>query len=83
MENPRERTTVTMPSSGDGPLAADPQQPHALNTTSANVTRRQMLTAFATTGIALTQVPMIAPATAQAKAELLPGLPTYFLNVVD
>jgi len=83
MENPRERTIVTMPSSSDGPLIADQQQPHALNTTSASVTRRQMLTAFATTGIALTQASMIAPAAAQANAELLPGLPTYFLNVVD
>jgi hypothetical protein len=83
MDNPRERTTVTTPSSGDGPLVADQPQPHALNNTSANVTRRQMLTAFATTGIALTQVPMIAPAAAQANAALLPGLPTYFLDVAD
>ena len=83
MENPRERTTVTMPSIGDAPLVADQQQPHALNTTSANVSRRQMLTAFAATGVALAQAPMIAPAAAQASSALLPALPTYYLNVVD
>lgn len=86
MENPRERATVAMPPSGDGPLlVVDQQQAHALNTTSAcpNVTRRQMLTNFAATGIALAQVPMIAPAAAQASAEVLPAMPTYFLNVGD
>ena len=83
MDNPRGRTTVTTPSGGDGPIVVDQQRPHALNTTSANVKRRQMLTAFATTGIALTQLPMIAPAAAQVSAELLPSLPTYFLNVID
>jgi hypothetical protein len=86
MENPRESTTVAMTPSGDELRVIDQlQQANALNTTSAcpNVARRQMLTAFAATGIALTQVPMIAPAAAQASPELLPGLPTYFLNVVD
>jgi hypothetical protein len=83
MENSRESTTVAMPSSGDGPCVIDQQQSHALNTTSAgpNVTRRQVLTAFATTGIALAQVPMIAPVAAQASAAVLPDLPTFFLKV--
>ena len=87
MKDPCKRTPVAMVSGGDEPCVIDHQQQQAsaLNTTSAspNITRRQMLTAFATTGIALTQVPMIAPAAAQEKAELLPGLPTYFLNVAD
>ena len=72
MENQRERTTVD-------------QQAHALNTTSAcpNVTRRQMLAAFATTGIALAQLPMIAPVAAQASTEVLPALPIFILKVKD
>ncbi len=79
METPRERTTVTMPSSGDVPRVIEQQQSHALNTTLAgpNVTRRQMLTASATTGIAL------APVAVQARATALPDLPTFFLKVGD
>ena len=85
MENPRERTTVAMRPSGDGPRVIDQQQAHALNTTSAcpNVTRRQMLAAFATTEIALALAPMIAPVAAQASTEVLPALPTFFLRVGD
>ena len=86
MENPRKRTTAAMAPGGDRPRVIDQQQQaYALNTTSAcpNVTRRQMLTAFATTGIALAQVPMTAPVVAQARAEVLPAFPTYFLKVGD
>ena len=85
MDNPREGTTVATSPGGDGLRVIDQQQQaDALNTTSAcpNVTRRQMLTAFAATGIALAQVPMIAPAEAQA-SEVLPAMPTYFLKVDD
>ena len=60
MENPRKRATLAMASGGDGLRVIDHQQQQAdtLNTTAAgpNVMRRQMLTAFATTGIALAQV---------------------------
>jgi hypothetical protein len=52
-----------------------------------NVTRRQMLTTFATAGVALAVVPMVALVTTQARAQALPatnGEPmTYFLNVSD
>jgi Coenzyme PQQ synthesis protein D (PqqD) len=49
----------------------------------SNLTRRQMLTTFATAGVALAVVPMVALVTTQAKAECPPnGTPmTYFLNV--
>jgi len=54
---------------------------------SSNLTRRQMLTTFATAGVALAVVPMVALVTTQAKAEPLPtttGEPmTYFLNVTE
>ena len=53
---------------------------------SSNLTRRQMLTTFATAGVALAVVPMVALVTAQTRAEALPtttdGEPmTYFLKV--
>ena len=51
---------------------------------SSNLTRRQMLTTFATAGVALAVVPMVALVTTQAKAECSHpnGTPmTYFLNV--
>src|SRR5437763_14123353 len=134
MENPRKRTTVAMPTGGDGLHVFDhqQQQEYALNTTSALVlqhcdgqttpeqltellrqkanvspaqaeqltwlaldelgkanlleaevarprplsptlTRRQMLTTFATAGVALAVVPMVALVTAQAaRAEAPP-----------
>jgi len=54
----------------------------------SNLTRRQMLTTFATAGVALAVVPMVALVTTAAKAEALPATPngtpmTYFLNVTD
>jgi Coenzyme PQQ synthesis protein D (PqqD) len=53
---------------------------------SAKLTRRQMLTTFATAGVALAVVPMVALVTTQARAEALPATPngepmTYFLKV--
>jgi hypothetical protein len=53
---------------------------------SSKVTRRQMLTTFATARAALAVVPMVALVTGQAKAECLPATPngesmTYFLKV--
>ena len=53
---------------------------------SSNLTRRQMLTTFATAGAALAVVPMVALVTGQARAECLPTTPngvpmTYFLKV--
>jgi len=53
---------------------------------SSKVTRRQMLTTFATAGAALAVVPMVALVTGQAKAECLSATPngesmTYFLKV--
>src|SRR5947208_10123306 len=58
-------------------------RPHPL---SSKLTRRQMLTTFATAGVALAVVPMVALVTTQAKAEALPVTPngepmTYFLKV--
>jgi hypothetical protein len=55
---------------------------------SSKLTRRQMLTTFATAGVALAVVPMVALVTTQARAEALPttdtGEPmTYFLKVTD
>src|SRR6266516_3331106 len=55
---------------------------------SSKLTRRQMLTTFATAGVALAVVPTVALVTAQARAEALPVTPngepmTYFLNVTD
>jgi hypothetical protein len=55
---------------------------------SSNLTRRQMLTTFATAGVALAVVPMVALVTTPARAEALPTTPngtpmTYFLNVTD
>ena len=55
---------------------------------SSNLTRRQMLTTFATAGVALAVVPMVALVTTEARAEALPATPngepmTYFLNVTD
>lgn len=88
MEKPRAGTAVATAPGGDELRVIDQlQQANALNTTSAspNVTRRQMLTAFAT-GIALAQAPMIPPAAAQATTApptVLPPLPTYFLKVAE
>lgn len=53
---------------------------------SSKLTRRQMLTTFATAGVALAVVPMVALVTTQARAEALPATPngepmTYFLKV--
>jgi len=55
---------------------------------SSNLTRRQMLTTFATAGAALAVVPMVALVTTQARAEALPATPngepmTYFLKVTE
>ena len=66
-------------------LEADVARPRPL---SSKVTRRQMLTTFATAGAALAVVPMVALVTGEAKAEALPATPngtpmTYFLNVTD
>ena len=41
----------------------------------AELTRRQMLTTFATAGAALAVVPMVALVTTQARAEALPATP--------
>jgi hypothetical protein len=54
----------------------------------SNLTRRQMLTTFATAGVALAVVPMVALVTTQARAEALPTTPngepmTFFLKVTD
>jgi hypothetical protein len=64
-------------------LEAQAARPRPL---SSKVTRRQMLTTFATAGAALAVVPMVALVTGQAKAECLPATPngesmTYFLKV--
>ena len=64
-------------------LEAEVTRPHLV--TSA-ITRRQMLTTFATAGIALAVVPVVALVTTQAKAQALPATPngepmTYFLKV--
>src|SRR5437899_775271 len=66
-------------------LEAEVARPHPL---SSNLTRRQMLTNFATAGVALAVVPMVALVTAQARAEALPTTDTdepmtYFLKVTD
>jgi hypothetical protein len=64
-------------------LEAEVTRPHPL---SSKLTRRQMLTTFATAGVALAVVPMVALVTTQARAEALPATPngesmTYFLKV--
>src|SRR5436190_6210453 len=66
-------------------LEAEVARPRPL---SSKLTRRQMLTTFATAGAALAVVPMVALVTAQAKAETLPTTDTeepmtYFLKVTD
>src|SRR4029077_7427672 len=66
-------------------LEAEVARPRPL---SSKLTRRQMLTTFATAGAALAVVPMVALGTGQAKAPALPATPngepmTYFLNVTD
>jgi Coenzyme PQQ synthesis protein D (PqqD) len=66
-------------------LEAEVARPRRL---SSNLTRRQMLTTFATAGAALAVVPMVALVTTQAKAEALPVTPngepmTYFLKVTE
>ena len=64
-------------------LEAEVASPRLL---SSKLTRRQMLTTFATAGAALAVVPMVALVTAQARAEALPATTngesmTYFLKV--
>ena len=64
-------------------LEAEVARPRPL---SSKITRRQMLTTFATAGAALAVVPMVALVTTQARAEALPATPngapmTYFLKV--
>jgi len=64
-------------------LEAEVARPRPL---SSKVTRRQMLTTFATAGVALAVVPMVALVTTQARAQALPATPngesmTYFLKV--
>src|SRR5256714_7642844 len=66
-------------------LEAEVTHPRPL---SSKLTRRQMLTTFATAGVALAVVPIVALVTTQARAETLPATPngepmTYFLNVTD
>src|SRR5438876_2628565 len=66
-------------------LEAEVARPRPL---SSKLTRRQMLTTFATAGAALAVVPMVALVTAQTKAEALPTTDieepmTYFLKVTD
>ncbi len=66
-------------------LEAEVARPRPL---SSKLTRRQMLTTFATAGVALAVVPMVALVTTQARAQALPATPngepmTYFLNVTD
>src|SRR5213075_2014151 len=66
-------------------LETEVARPHQ---SSSNLTRRQMLTTFATAGVALAVVPMVALVTTQARAEALPattnGEPlTYFLKTTD
>ena len=66
-------------------LEAEVARPRPL---SSKLTRRQMLTTFATAGVALAVVPMVALVTAQARAEALPTTDTeepmtYFLKVTD
>src|SRR6266487_3935240 len=64
-------------------LEAEVARPRPL---SSKLTRRQMLTTFATAGVALAIVPMVALVTAQARAEALPATTNgesmiYFLKV--
>src|SRR5436190_6612236 len=66
-------------------LEAEVRRPRPL---SSKHTRRQMLTTFATAGVALAVVPMVALVTAQARAEAPPTTDTeepmtYFLKVTD
>jgi len=66
-------------------LEAEVTRPRPL---SSKLTRRQMLTTFATAGAALAVVPMVALVTAQARAQALPTTDTdepmtYFLKVTD
>jgi len=63
-------------------LEAEVARPRPL---SSGLTRRHMLTAFATAGVALALLPMVAPVTEQARAEALPTTQplTYFLKVSD
>jgi len=66
-------------------LEAEVARPRPL---SSKLTRRQMLTTFATAGVALAVVPMVALVTTQARAEALPATTngesmTYFLKVKE
>ena len=66
-------------------LEAEVARPRPL---SSKLTRRQMLTTFATAGVALAVVPMVALITTQARAQAVPTTDTnepmtYFLKVTD
>jgi hypothetical protein len=63
-------------------LEAEVARPRPL---SSGLTRRHMLTAFATAGVALALLPMVAPVTTQARAEALATTQPliYFLKVSD
>src|SRR6266496_1628087 len=66
-------------------LEAEVARPRPL---SSKLTRRQMLTTFATAGVALAVVPMVALVTTPARAQALPAISngepmTYFLKVTD
>jgi hypothetical protein len=83
MENPPKETAVAMaPGFAGLRVVDDRQQAYAR---SPNVTRRRMLTALATAGVALAQGPMVAPVMAQARPEALSATRRlqYFLNVSD
>ena len=58
-------------------LEAEVARPRPLSST---LTRRQMLTTFATAGVALAVVPMVALVTTQARAEALPATPNGDAN---
>lgn len=83
MENPPKETTVAMVPGFAGPHVVDHRQ--QANARCPNVSRRGMLTAFATAGVALAQGPMVAPVMAQVMPEALPATRPlkYFLNVSD
>jgi hypothetical protein len=92
MDNLRKRTTVAAAGGVDALHALDQQRADALETTSApaevprprqlssELTRRQILAAFATSGVALALEPTVAPVTAQAGAE---EPLAYFLKVEE
>ena len=83
MEYPGNETTLATVPGFDGRRVVDHRQQAYARC--PNVTRRQMLTAFATAGVALAQGPMVAPVMAQARPEALPATRPlkYFLKVSD